>query len=161
MSTKLKYIYFLSIFLFAFNCIQSQKEIIIPLTKLNNTDTILVGDVLLLNKKDSSGLVSNFILNRTEYFLIKGYTPEMKVQVIDRYVRKNKPSDLEKFNSFAMIFIKESAEINEKNVPDNAEMLETPGFSVHKDFIFSYSWENGILKGKLRFENGKITDKKN
>lgn len=114
--------------------------------------------MIFLNKTDSSRALEKIILHRTEFFLVKGYTPEQKDQHIDRFARKNRSSGFQKYDSYDMIFIKESAEINEKQMPANSETLDAPGFYVHKDFIYNYFWEKGVFKGKLKFDNGKVID---
>jgi len=157
LNTKvLKYLFFVFVILLAFKCSNSQRNhSIIPLSKLNKTDSIEAGDTLFLGNNEFSNKQNKFILHRVEYFLVKGDTSKLETAV-DKFVKRDKPIGFEKYDSYEMVFIKESREINERKVPESAEDLETTGFAVHKDFIYSYSWQKGVFKGKLKFENGKI-----
>lgn len=151
------YVSYLYALLGSLSCSNDQRtNSIIPLSTLNNTDTIETGDTILIDKKESNDQQGKFILHRTEYFLVKGDTLQIKDQMIDSFLNENKSVDFDKFESYNVIFIKESTDINEKNIPSSANSFETPGFSVHKDFIYSYTWEKGFFKGKLKFENGKV-----
>lgn len=161
LTTKVrKNLLFVFVILLAFKCSNSQKNnLIIPLTKLTKTDSILRGDTLFLSKDGFTSKENKFILHRVEYFLVKGDATNREVAV-NNFVEMNPPTKLKKYDSYEMVFIKESPEINENKIPTSAEDLETVGFAVHKDFIYLYSWQNGVFKGQLKFENGRVVEGK-
>jgi hypothetical protein len=154
---EFKYLCYIYIIFFEASCANLESSpTFIPLSTLNKTDTIEAGDTLILDKKIVTKYQKNLMLHRTEYFLVKGDTLEITEETIDSFINMNKPVGFERFDSYDAIFIKESPDINEKKIPPSDKVFETDGFSVHKDFIYNYSWSKGAFRGKLKFQNGKL-----
>lgn len=158
-SNTLRCTLLLYIIFFLFQCGISQKNgSIIPLTILNKTDTIEAGNKIIITDKESSPQIE-FILHRREYFLVKGYVPNIKDKEIEHYIENYKNHEFMKYDSYEMIFVKETGDVNEAEINKNPEILNTSGFEVHKNIISIFDWERGEFNGFLKFENGKVTNK--
>jgi hypothetical protein len=153
----LLYTGFIYVIIFSISCSNAQKnESIIPLINLNKTDTIESGNEIIISKEQPSSQKGEFILHRAEYFLIRTYSQKQQSKTIEKFITKNKNDEFDKYDSYEMIFVKETEDINEKILNANPEILSRSGFDVHKNIQFIYDWEKGKFNGFLEFENGKI-----
>ena len=71
----------------------------------------------MLNSIDSSNFEGKKIRYKVDFFLVDGYQNDDNTRkILDSFIEKHKVVDFTKVDQYEMIFYKESAETNSKNI---------------------------------------------
>lgn len=108
---------------------------------------------------DSALIVTNgdSSKDKLDFFLVKNYEDNLNSDsVIEEFTKNHKNPTWQKYNSYQMIFYKETQITNDTSIKNHAHNLDR--YSQDHDWIFSYSWSNGELIRKRKIVNGEYVD---
>jgi len=142
LNSRLTLVFYVTILL-GVSCHSPQRKVsIIPLKKLNITDSTVIDGKKLIAK--------------AEYYLVKEYVDTKYAdKYIDSFVAKTKAADLDKYTDYSIFFYKESSQTNEKTIAELKKKV-IDRYSNDDDAIYQYKWSDGAFVAKYKFKNGVI-----
>lgn len=95
--------------------------------------------------------------DKLDFFLVKNYENNLRSDsVIEEFTKTYKDPTWQKYNSYQMVFYKESIITNDTSIKMHPRNLDR--YSQENDWIFSYDWSNGKLIRKRKIINGEYVD---
>lgn len=92
---------------------------------------------------------------KEEYFIISNYQEGDATDFfIDSFANKNKDIYFSKYDSYSMVFYKESEFTNEEYVAKNPRTIDR--YSNDNDLIYRYVWDKKGLYHKAKYKNGVL-----
>ena len=120
-------------------CCKKQDISIVPIESLNYINTIKSGDRVFTNKGS--------------YFLIKGYDgSDAAMSVITKFILNNKDADYANYDSYTMVFFKESSQTSIENIKRNPKIIDR--YSNEHDHIYEFLWHKGKFIATYKFKDG-------
>lgn len=117
---------------------------IVPIPQLSKIDSI-----------ENAGAMTSA---KFDYFLVEGYQDTKDVQnKIDSFVERAKADNPSNFFQYDMIFYKKSDKTNIESIAADRRLIDR--YSQEHDLIYSYSWSKGQLVSKMKFKNGRPTNR--
>lgn len=112
-----------------------------------------ITEVEALRKIDTTeGRISRFDL-----FIVRDYeNSEDAKLIIDAFVADRKKDSPEKYYQYDMTFYKESSMTTPSKLINNPKILFR--YSQDHDLLYNFSWQNGKMVSKMKFENGHAVD---
>jgi len=93
------------------------------------------------------------IVQQSKYYLIEGYADNIdQFEKIRDFAFRNIDTDYKAFDSYAMVFYRESSETNRryKETPEN--IIEWHG----DDIVYMFVWKKGGYRYYFKYKNGEI-----
>ena len=114
--------------------------------------------ILLQSSKDSGEPKYNKLYYSAIY-IVKNYSDHKKSQMqIDSFAMNLGNKNQTRYNSYLLMFYRESAITNLKNLKENPRDLDR--YSDIKDHRLDYHWSGGTFLGKMKYRNGVMIDPK-
>lgn len=125
------------------------------LSGCKNNKPIVIQQFYPFNKMADTSLDrGNVRTYKEEYFLVSNFKDDEKsLFSIDSFVYKHISAELLKFNTYVMVFYKESSRTNLKKISENPRELDR--YSAEHDLIFDYIWLDAKFDGRLRIKDGE------
>jgi|ERR1700722_6002661 len=126
----------------------------------NEKSRVVIVNLPALSWVDTLKDASKARLTKVDYFLVKcERLDSIEIRVaIDRFSRNVQATNPNSYSQYNMLYFRETAETNEKNLAADKDMIDT--YSTKHDLIYEYVWKYNKLMGVYQYENGLIINPK-
>jgi len=116
---------------------------------------VIIQQFYPFNKMTDTSYDNNKIRTyKEEYFLVSNFKDNSATTVsIDSFVSKHINNTLLKYNTYSMIFYKESRYTNLIKIAENPREIDR--YSNGHDLVFYYTWLDGKFDSRVKIKNGE------